>query len=208
MSNNTELINKFKKYYKLNNKYNTDKYQHKINNIGKKLGELGVINYGGVLTYAQIQELLAKSTDEVDKKINLHIDLDKQKEKVDIIVINHTNIIKIIKDYKLALEKLLEERKSCIDELKLKEEEPINSTNKEANKEAIDKLKEKLDNYNKQIEEKKELLISLVKEKDVKGVIGEINTYVDKKINKEAIDFFKFSTPIKIVLEKLDSLIK
>ena len=199
---NNKLINKFKKYYKLNNKYNTDKYQHKINNIGKKLGELGIINYGGVLTYAQIQELLAKSTDEVDKKINLHIDLDKHKEKVDIIVKNHTTIIKIITDYKLALEKLLEERKSCIEELKLKEEQ------EPTNKEEIDKLKEKLDAYNKQIEEKKELLVSLVKEKDVKGVIGEINTYVDKKINKEAIDFFKFSTPVKIVLEKIDSLIK
>ena len=81
----TDLIYKLNKYYKLNNIHNTDRYQQKIKEIGKILGDNGIIQFGGVLSHEQIKDLLKDTPQNISDRLKLELNLELYKSNVDIL---------------------------------------------------------------------------------------------------------------------------
>ena len=206
----TDLIYKLKRYYKLNNIHNTDRYQQKIKEIGKILGDNGIIQFGGVLSHEQIKDLLKDTPQNISDRLKLELNLELYKSNVDILVKNHEAILTIIEDYKNAILKLIEEKDKCFDDLQ-------DAKSKSASPEEIRLLESKLSDYETKLKEKVSTLKLLVRQKDEKNVDKvkeEISDYLTRKSTGADIGAVTISSesehllsPVREIIDKIDKFL-
>ena len=206
----TDLIYKLKRYYKLNNIHNTDRYQQKIKEIGKILGDNGIIQFGGVLSHEQIKDLLKDTPQNISDRLKLELNLELYKSNVDILVKNHEAILTIIEDYKNAILKLIEEKDKCFDDLQ-------DAKSKSASPEEIRLLESKLSDYETKLKEKVSTLKLLVRQKDEKNVDKvkeEISDYLIKKSTGKDISAVTITSesesllsPVREIIDKIDKFL-
>ena len=197
----TDLIYKLKKYYKLNNIHNTDRYQQKIKEIGKILGDNGIIQFGGVLSHEQIKDLLKDTPQNISDRLKLELNLELYKSNVDILVKNHEAILTIIEDYKNAILKLIEEKDKCFDDLQ-------DAKSKSASPEEIRLLESKLSDYETKLKEKVSTLKLLVRQKDEKNVDKvkeEVSDYLIKKTSGSESEHLL--SPVREIIDKIDNFL-
>ena len=194
----TELIYKLKKYYKLNKIHNTDKYQQKIKRIGEKLGNSGIIQFGGVLSHNEIKDLLKDTPENISARLNLELDLELYKTDVDNLVKNDELILTIIEDYKKDVLKLKEEKDKCFTDLEtaktIKDPAEINLLET--------KLKEKISIL--------QTIVSQIDEKNIKKVKEELSDYLSKKTSgtMSESETMNLSSPVREIIEGIDKFLK
>jgi uncharacterized coiled-coil DUF342 family protein len=196
-----ELLYKLRKYYKLNNKYNKDKYQRKIKKIGKQLGEHNIIQFGGVLSHQQIKDLLKDFPRNISEKLNLELNLEVYNNSVDVLIKNHENIIILIEDYKNAIIKLIAEKEECFAKLQEAKAKP------DIKPEEISVLQTKLTEYETKINEKITTLKSLIRKKDesnVDKVTKELSEYLSDTKTDITSASSNLLSPVKDLIVKID----